>query len=182
MNIKKFIPKTKICTSCERVFLQPKNQRGKTWSNRKYCSHSCMPAWNKGKYVILNRKFFDDNPTIRGKGSRLSWNWPRGEKNHKWIKDRTKLCRISKQGERRTSAYFNWRQQVWLRDNYKCKINNQDCKGRLEAHHILGFTEHPELRYDINNGITLCHAHHPRKRAEEAKLSPFFQNMVAEMK
>ncbi len=42
--------------------------------------------------------------------------------------------------------------------------------------------EYPELRYNINNGITLCHAHHPRKREEEAKLSPFFQQLVAEMK
>lgn len=59
------------------------------------------------------------------------------------------------------------------------KIN---CKGRLEAHHILSWKDYPELRYDINNGITLCHAHHPRKRDEEAELSPYFQSLVAEMK
>jgi hypothetical protein len=68
------------------------------------------------------------------------------------------------------------------RDNWKCKINNQDCKGNLEAHHILSWRDYQELRYDINNGITLCHAHHPRKRIDEAKLSPFFQRIVAEMK
>ena len=174
--------KSKICLTCKKTYFQPKNQRGKVWANRKYCSHSCMPVWNKGKSVILNRKFFDDNPTIRGIGSRLNWNWPRGEDNHKWIQDRSKLKRFSKQGDRRCYAYSDWRKNVWKRDEFKCKINNKDCSGKLEAHHILGFKEHPELRYDINNGITLCHAHHPRKRAEEAKLSPFFQNMVAEMK
>src|ERR1700692_2692688 len=52
----------------------------------------------------------------------------KGENNIRWIKDRTKLCRVSKQGERRTSAYFEWRKQVWLRDNWKCKIANPDCK------------------------------------------------------
>lgn len=79
-------------------------------------------------------------------------------------------------------TYKDWRNQVFKRDSFKCKINNKDCYGRLEAHHILGFKDHPELRYEVNNGITLCHAHHPHKREEEAKLSPFFQNLVAEMK
>ena len=130
------------------------------------------------KGLILNRNFFDNNPTLRGTGSRLNWNWPRGEKNYKWIKDRTQLCRINKQGERRTSAYFYWRKSVWERDNYKCKIANLDCDGRIEAHHILGWSLYPELRYEINNGITLCHAHHPTKRAEEKRLIPFFQGLV----
>lgn len=106
----------------------------------------------------------------------------RGELNYQWIKDRTKLCRTSKQGERRTSAYFFWRKEVWKRDNWKCLINNQDCSGRIEAHHILGYKEYPELRYDIKNGITLCHFHHPRKRIEETNMSPYFQNLVAEFK
>jgi hypothetical protein len=105
-----------------------------------------------------------------------------GENHPKWIEDRTKLKRTSKQGERRTSAYFFWRKSVWERDEYKCKINNKDCKGRLEAHHILNWADCPELRYEVNNGITLCLAHHPRKRELEAKLSPYFQSLVAEMK
>lgn len=103
----------------------------------------------------------------------------KGERNYKWMKDRTKLCRINKQGERRTSAYFFWRKEVWKRDNYKCKINNKDCSGKLESHHILAWRDYPELRYDVNNGITLCHAHHPRMRAEEKRLSPYFKELVS---
>ena len=44
--------------------------------------------------------------------------------------------------------------------------------------HFLGWSLHPELRYEINNGITLCQIHHPHKRAEEQKLIPSFRNMV----
>ena len=74
--------------------------------------------------------------------------------------------------------YREWRMSVFKRDNFKCKIANEDCKGRLEAHHILPWRDYVELRYQINNGITLCHAHHPRKRAEEKLLMPKFQELI----
>ena len=99
-----------------------------------------------------------------------------GEGNYHWNGG---LEFRKKKDDRRSSAYGGWRKQVWLRDNFICKIANPDCKGRLEAHHILGWTEYPDLRYEINNGITLCHAHHPRKRAEEKRLSPYFQELVS---
>lgn len=99
-----------------------------------------------------------------------------GPNNHKWISDRTKLA---KRQERNDMAYQEWRKNVWLRDGFKCRISNGDCQGRIEAHHILGWSEHVELRYEVNNGITLCHAHHPRKRAEEKRLAPQFMELVA---
>jgi len=58
---------------------------------------------------------------------------------------------------------------------------NENCKGQLQAHHILRWADYPKLRYEINNGITLCIAHHPRKRKDEAELSLYFQKLVAEM-
>jgi len=102
-----------------------------------------------------------------------------GSNHPMWIKDRSLL---KKREQRNDSAYIAWRREVWLRDNFTCKIANPDCNGRIEAHHILGWKSYPELRYQVNNGITLCHAHHPRKREDEAKLSPYFQSLVAEIK
>lgn len=101
---------------------------------------------------------------------------PRKEKHWKWIEDRSLL---SKKQERGDYAYAEWRRNVWLRDNFKCKIANNDCVGRIEAHHILSWRDYPELRYQVNNGITLCHAHHPRKRAEEKRLISEFQKLVS---
>lgn len=98
----------------------------------------------------------------------------------KWIEDRTKLKRYGDDAkDRRSYAYTYWRQQVWLRDNFACKIANPDCSGRIEAHHILGWNDYPELRYQLNNGITLCHFHHPKVRKEEKRLSPYFQDLVS---
>lgn len=74
--------------------------------------------------------------------------------------------------------YKAWMRQVKNRDYWKCQISNDDCSGRVEAHHILPWRDFEELRYEIKNGITLCHFHHPRKRVEEARLAPMFEALV----
>jgi hypothetical protein len=102
-----------------------------------------------------------------------------GANNGKWIEDRTKLA---KRQERNDMAYKEWRMNVWKRDNFKCKMENDDCDGSIIAHHILPWRDYVELRYDINNGITLCHFHHPKKRVEEVNLSPYFQELVKNIK
>lgn len=101
----------------------------------------------------------------------------KGEKSWRWIKDRTKL----KTGREKAydTKYKYWMKLVKDRDKWKCRISDRNCEGRLEAHHILIWRDFPELRYEINNGITLCHAHHPRKRAEEKRLAPLFQELVS---
>jgi len=101
----------------------------------------------------------------------------RGENSPCWIKDRSKI----KIGDRKLNDPLQkqWRMEVRKKDNWKCRINNKDCRGKVVAHHILSWRDYPELRYNINNGITLCQAHHPRKRAEEKRLIPFFQGLVS---
>lgn len=99
-----------------------------------------------------------------------------GEKNPRWVKDRNSLKIDRLQAY--DSKYQEWMKAVKNRDNWKCKINNQDCQGKLEAHHILPWSNFPELRYEINNGISLCHFHHPRKKNDEIKLAPIFQELV----
>lgn len=99
----------------------------------------------------------------------------KGEKHWQWKDDRSGIVYI---GDRRSVCYKHWRRKVQERDKFKCKMLNTDCSGRIEVHHILGFTQYPELRYEVNNGITLCHFHHPRKRNDEIKLSPYFKELI----
>lgn len=99
-----------------------------------------------------------------------------GEKRYNYITDRTKLVVSDK--KHLDGRYRDWMKAVKNRDGWKCQISNGDCSGQLEAHHILPWRDYPELRYQVNNGITLCCFHHPRKRSEEKRLSPYFQEMV----
>ena len=155
-------------------------------SNRKALikslSKNWSTPWNKG------RKGLQKNHNISGLNKKGSIPWNKGKKvlatsgknNYQWKEDRTQI--VDYWTERNNSEYRYWRKQIWYRDGYKCKILNADCGGRIEVHHILGWKSHPELRYKINNGISLCHFHHPRKREDEIKLSPYFQNLVASSK
>lgn len=94
----------------------------------------------------------------------------KGNKSHLWKGGISKLHKRI-----RASAEFKkWRKKVFERDNYTC----QECKkrgGELHPHHIKSFTDYPELRFDINNGITLCRECHKltdnfagRKRVQNA--------------
>lgn len=126
------------------------------------------PGKNKGKTWKINPAYIPDM------SARVS-----GSKNPAYLQDRSKLKKYTDSAlERNSPFYKDWRRQICNRDNWKCKIGDSDCSGRLEVHHILSYSNHPKLRYDINNGITLCHFHHPRKRADEARLSPYFMELI----
>ena len=102
-----------------------------------------------------------------------------GNKHPRWIDDRSKV----KIGDRvlNDPLQKQWCKGVKNRDTWKCRIADNNCDGKLEAHHILPWSKFPELRYQINNGITLCHFHHPRKMDDVIKLSPYFQELVASL-
>jgi 5-methylcytosine-specific restriction endonuclease McrA len=68
--------------------------------------------------------------------------------------------------QRRSCDYRRWRKEVLKRDGYKC----QKCGSsvNLDAHHIKLFSECPELRLEVSNGITLCAYCH---RIEHSRVS-----------
>jgi len=73
---------------------------------------------------------------------------------------------------RKSFEYKIWRKSVFERDNYRCVLCGK-IGGKLNAHHIKSFAKYSELRFDINNGITMCEKCHKIGR----KKSPlFYQN------
>jgi predicted DNA-binding protein YlxM (UPF0122 family) len=105
----------------------------------------------------------------------------KGEKNHNYGKHRSEEYKIKmreiNKGEnnpywkggitpenikvRRSREMCLWRKAVLERDNFTCQACSKK-GGKLHVHHINNFSDFPELRVAIDNGITLCKKCHKK--------------------
>jgi hypothetical protein len=60
---------------------------------------------------------------------------------------------------RKIPGYSEWRASVYQRDNYECACCGER-GGRLNAHHLDGYSWCVERRTDVTNGVTLCSTCH----------------------
>jgi len=86
----------------------------------------------------------------------IPWNKGiRGKDSHSWKGGGVHLYKHYQNAD-----YIEWRKKVFERDNYSCL--NCGARGRknqqvvLHPHHIKSYTNFPNIRYDVNNGVTLC--------------------------
>jgi hypothetical protein len=79
----------------------------------------------------------------------------KGEKNGFWNGGTSKEY---KEGYYSTE-YKRWRMAVFERDHYTCQVCRK-VGGYLTAHHVKSWANHPQLRFTVSNGITLCEPCH----------------------
>lgn len=110
-----------------------------------FCDRVCSAAYRKGKErTNFTPKRGEDNPAWKGgiAGAR---------------------CVDFKSDE-----YRQFRKTVFERDGYRCVICGE-VGGDLNAHHIKKYSEYPLLRYEANNGITLCRKCHYIQHRKNSK-------------
>lgn len=83
----------------------------------------------------------------------------KGKRNPNWNHNLTIQERMIK---RRYPEYYNWRENVFKRDDYTCQICGDSSGGNLNAHHIFSYDEYKDSRIAIDNGITLCTSCHKK--------------------
>ena|SRR3990167_4679291 len=148
-------------------------------------------AWNNGgilKYCLICAKQRKVSPSIEKKGfgnycsrncavegfkGNLPWNkglkgFLAGSKHANWKGGITTANTVI----RRSAEYKSWVLSVFKRDNFTCKLCNRkdEVSGRLNADHIKPFSLYPELRFDLNNGQTLCLDCHKEKTISDWNL------------
>jgi len=167
----------KNCEKCGKIMKKTKNHSLKYWMSRKFCSNNCInkgrkqsketknkrslmfkKLWENPEYrkkVISNRKGMKNVLGKRWKLSEITIKKHTGKLNPAWkggiTPENTKI---------RNSIQFSlWREAVFARDNWTCQKTKK--RGvKLHAHHIQNFAQCPELRFAIDNGITLSEDSH----------------------
>ena len=148
----------KICPLCKTTF--------STWScasnGRKYCSKKCRAIFKKGSIIKKCDTCLNPYKTFISVGNFHKYcsrkcslaDMPRkikGQGNPNWQGGITPLNKKI----RNSNEMKNWRKAVFKRDNWTC-IRCKKHGGNLEADHIRPFALYQNLRFDINNGRTLC--------------------------
>lgn len=146
-------------------------------------SHYRMEDLSGQRFNFLTVIELDEESTARGNGTYWFCNCDCGTKHKSILSEhlksgKTQSCgclwfeekqRASKayvgtkttkaRKERRSPEYLKWRNDIIIKDNYTCQCCGK-YGGKLNVHHINNYKDNPDLRYDINNGITLCIACH----------------------
>lgn len=113
-------------------------------------------GWNKDPEATKLKQSLNNARANKGKTQSIESNLKRsealkGEKNHNW---KGGVYQVNNR-IRKSLKYRLWRQDVFKKDNYTCQVCNMR-GGELQADHIKPFALHPELRFKLDNGRTLC--------------------------
>ncbi len=164
-----------ICPVCGNEFKTTPSliKRGK-----KYCSKKCYSIFQKSLIGVWKDKKLSDEHVQHLKENHVG---TLGKKQSEETKKKISnsmvgIPRLTMRGEnhpnwkngatptnqkiRGSIEYKLWERIIYNKNNYECPICGEHRKKKLTAHHILNFSTYPELRFDINNGQTLCRIHH----------------------
>lgn len=88
------------------------------------------------------------------------------DEQHAW---KGGITRETQRG-RGNKAYKTWQKAVFTRDNFTCVWCG--ATDNIEADHILRWSTHKELRYEVGNGRTLCMTCHNKTRNKKYYENP----------
>ena len=145
-----------------------KNRHNDYGKIKKYCSNACVYLAMRGR--VGPNKGKQASPETRLKQSlakigHIPWNKGKnvpqisGKNNYNWRGGISPTRNLDMQSPK----YLNWKLSVFKRDNWACVNCGENKKKLLQADHIKMVSTDPWLRYDLDNGQTLCKLCHKEK-------------------
>ena len=147
--------------------LQPHSKMKERWEDPEY-KKRVSEAISRGRKGIKFSPEHIENLSKSHKGKFT------GENHHNW-----KGGKKSDRGHGQLIEYKVWQLSVYERDEFTCQMPGCGNRGnKLNAHHIKKWSDYIELRFDINNGITLCKGCHDKTLQKEEKFENLFMEIV----
>lgn len=129
---------------------------GKKWSDDVKKKISETKKANPTRYWLGKKHILETKKKI-SETKKKSLTTIRGIKHHNWKGGVTS----ENMKVRGSLEYIIWREEVYKRDFWNCRICGIHCeKGNTVAHHLDKFSDFPELRFIVSNGLTLCRKCH----------------------
>lgn len=147
----------RICEQCGQQFVATAGRAIANLDLAKFCSKKCRYQSMKGIYPKGLRY------CRKGMLGRV------GSEHPRWGGGTTRpSLSIRNQKEVRL-----WREAVYKRDKWTC-VDCGQRGGILHAHHIKSFAKYPDLRTDIDNGVTLCVDCHSKRHGRKIPDARFY--------
>lgn len=163
----------KICQVCNKIINYTIKIGKLAWNKRKFCSLQCKRlAWkpyNKGSTSWNKNKKMTNSTRVKMSQSKTR------EKHPNWKNGKT----AKNQVERNRPQYKKWVFKIYQRDQFTCQFPGcKQKKEKINAHHIKTWAKYPELRFSIENGITLCVKCHKRVTWKEEQYEKLFLEIL----
>ena len=137
---------TKKCLNCDNNI---KLKITRDIIRKKFCSRKCMGLYTVNNLLPQDHVYKTMHPKCNTPEANVK-KGRQGHKHHFYKKDRSKI-----KAKRPRYENDKWRLEVFKRDDYTCQICGQR-GGKLNADHIKSYHAHIDIRWDLDNGRTLC--------------------------
>jgi hypothetical protein len=142
----------KIEKECENCGCVVKRVPSQATSEKYYCSKECRYEHQRGKnhprYSMKEVECEYCGESFQRRPSQMA-------KYNNYCSEDCYYLEVKSDRDKNKNEYKKWRNAVRERDEWVC----QNCSfsgERIEAHHIESWSQNPELRFDVENGISLC--------------------------
>ena len=141
----------------------------------KKCKELRLDMMNKCKYITIRTKNYEKYFYCRLNKKIINYT----TECIKCVKNEPRKNKgINKVSKKKTTVTQDTYNKVMQRDNCRCVMLNDECKGKIELHHVRYRSERKDLINEPNNCVCLCTFHHKLVHSNKKKYQPILLKIL----